>query len=193
MKLDSTQSQLNRTQEEFKETARKLEKKINALENRLIQGRTEGYTWKISGFSEVLRQAKSGEKTRIYSDPFSEYGYKSKMSLVPNGQGPRENTHLSVFFVLLKGEHDAVIPWPFLKKVTFALIDQQEDSNDRRNVVLSFIADPAKSAQCFARARPESDENPGYGFIEFVAHWQLKERRYVVNDTLFIHVKVTPP
>ena len=34
-----------------------------------------------------------------------------------------KKTHLSVFMVLMKGEYDAILRWPFNKKVKFTLID----------------------------------------------------------------------
>ena len=50
---------------------------------------SEEHTWKISGFSEKLRQAKSEGKTSIESAQFhtGEYGYKCKIRLYPNGVG----------------------------------------------------------------------------------------------------------
>ena len=44
----------------------------------------------------------------------------------------------------MKGENDAILPWLFHKKVTLALIDQQETPNYRENIVMSFTADPTK-------------------------------------------------
>lgn len=58
---------------------RKLQERVNAFENELIQQRSKEYTWKISGFSEVLTQAKSGEKVTLESAPFHKYGYKCRL------------------------------------------------------------------------------------------------------------------
>ena len=33
----------------------------------------------------------------------------------------------------MKGEYDAMLTWPFHKKVTMTLIDQQEKAKDREN------------------------------------------------------------
>ena len=189
VKLDSTQTQLNSAQEEFKETTRKLEEKFNkarrkleekviALESRPMQCQEE-HTWKISCFSEVLRRAKSGEKSIILSDAFVKYGYKFRLRMHPDGNGNVKNTHLSLYFVIMKGEYDAVLPWPFHKKVTFTLIDQREDPNSRKNIVKSYTADP----ELKTFARPVTDENGGLGYKKFVSHDQLKERHYMVEDT----------
>ena len=128
-------------QEEFKETTRKLEEKyekitgkledkVDVLENRLKQF-PEKYTWKISRFSKVQSQAKSGEKTAICSHPFYYYGYKFRLQLHPNGRADTKDTYLSIYVILMKGECDAKLSWPFQGIVKFAaLIDQQEDAKD---------------------------------------------------------------
>lgn len=170
--------------------SRTLEKKVDALERR--QGQCPGkykYTWKINGFSEVLGQAKNQE-SRIESEPFYHNGYKFRMLLKPNGNKAGKNTHLSVYFQIMKGEYDAILPWPFQKKLKFALIDQQENLNDRENIVLSFTANP-ENRECFGRL--VTDENAGHGFPMFVSHDQLRERRYIVDDTIFIQLQVVSP
>ena len=67
-------------------------------------------------FWDILRQAKTGKKYQIESDPFYTAGYKLKVKIYPNGSGSGKNTHLSMFIVVMKGEYDAILPWPFKKK-----------------------------------------------------------------------------
>ena len=162
--------------------------RISVLENGLMQSSNE-YTWKISGFSQAQRKAKSGEKTNIKSVPFYKMGYNCRLFLNPNGQGIGENTHLSLSFQIMKGEYDAILPWPFRKRVTFTLIDQQENANDRENIVKSFTTDP-ENKNCYARP---VTENSGWGYPQFISHDKLDERRYIVDDTLFIQLKISPP
>ena len=207
VKLHNTEIQLNNIQEELRETTRKLEQKINSsqedlrettrkldekfndLDNTRLMQCPDVHTWKITGFSEALRQAKTGEEEEMESVPFYNCGYKFKISLNPNGHGSGKNTHLSIFFHLMKGEYDAILPWPFNKKVTFMLIDQQEDPNERKNVVMTLTTDP-KQMHCWMR--PETDISNGRGF-NLIPHYKLKERRYIVDDTLFIQVKIATP
>ena len=44
-----------------------------------------------------------------------------------------------MFIVVKRGDYDAILPWPLKKKVTFTLIDQQEDPNQKENVTTEFI------------------------------------------------------
>ena len=116
--LDLACVKLSDTQKKFEETTKKLEKRVNLLEKHLhyFEEKCESFTWRIDGFSEVLRKAKSGEKTIVESSPFYRYGYKCKLNVSPNGDSSAKNTHLSVYLIIMKGEHDASLTWPFHKK-----------------------------------------------------------------------------
>ena len=126
--LRNTQEELHNT----KQLVKKLEERINALEKKPFV-----YLWKIRGFHELLRQVKTGyEDEEKLSAPFytSEFGYKVRMSLYPNGTGEGKNTHLSIFFYIMKGDYDSNLQWPFPKRVTFTLIDPKENPEDRDNI-----------------------------------------------------------
>ena len=32
--------------------------------------------------------------------------------------------YMSIFFCILRGEHDSLLQWPFSQKITFSLVDQ---------------------------------------------------------------------
>ena len=104
--------------------------------------------------------------------------------MYPNGDADGKNTHLSVYVSLLKGKYDAILPWAFSKTVTFTLIDQQENELHANNVVVILTPGPAND--CFARPL---DSNDGYGFSRFISHQELRTRRYIVDDTLFLKVQ----
>ena len=185
------QVELSNIQKKFEEATRKLEERINVLEKKIpsSEGNDGLFTWKIGSFSELLRKAKSGEQTDLYSSPFYRYGYKCKLNSCPNGNGEGENTHLSIFIIIMKGEYDAILTWPFNKNVTFTLIDQQEDANARQNIVKFLDAEPSSERY----ARPVEDENAARGSQRFVSHEKLQERRYIVDDTIFIQVQIASP
>ena len=157
-KLTNTEVKLNYTQVQLNTTAVKLnntEVKLNETQDKLD---TQVFIWKINNLSKILRQAKTGEKCAIFSPPFytaraESYGYKLKVKVYPDGFRSGEPTHLSVVIILMKGEYDAILPWPFKKKVKFTLIDQQEDPVKRENVTMQFI--PGNIPECFARPTKE--------------------------------------
>ena len=186
--LDLACVKLGDTQKKFEETTKKLVERVDALEKYMhSKERCESFTWRIDGFSEVLRKAKSGEETRIDSSPFYRCGYKCKIGMVPNGLSSGKNTHLPVYLIIMKGEYDATLTWPFDKTFTFTLIDQQENEHNRENIVMSLTSDPKLSSF----ARPVKEENDGCGFTKFVSHEKLQTRRYIVDDTIFVQVHFT--
>ena len=146
------------------------------------------FTWRIENFDQSLQE---GRNERLVSEPFytSPHKYKARLCLSPNGQGAAKNTHTSVFFIIMKGEFDAILPWPFVSEITFTLIDQQEDTTQRENVVRSFKSDPT----LMSFAKPVGDENMGRGVVTFVSHEKLQTRRYIVDNTIFFQVKVEVP
>uniref|UniRef100_A0A8C6XGE7 TNF receptor-associated factor n=1 Tax=Naja naja TaxID=35670 RepID=A0A8C6XGE7_NAJNA len=47
----------------------------------------------------------------------SKYGYKMCLRIYLNGDGTGRGTHLSLFFVVMKGPNDSLLRWPFNQKV----------------------------------------------------------------------------
>ncbi len=61
-------------------------------------------------------------------------GYKMCGRMYLNGEGVGEGTHMSLFFVVMKGNCDPVLKWPFRQKVTMMVIDQ-DGSQDIVDVI----------------------------------------------------------
>ena len=51
-------------------------------------------------------------------------GYKMCVRAYLNGDGSGYNTHLSLFFVIMKGEFDNLLKWPFDHKVSMILVGE---------------------------------------------------------------------
>ena len=193
-KFDTKQAEfsleLNNTKVKINDTLEKLE----VATGKQMAKFDKPFLWKIDNFGDLLQKAKATEEKLLYSIPFyscsaESCGYKFKVRIDPNGNSSGTNNHLSVYIYVMKGEYDDMLPWPFKKKVTFTLIDQQEDSVERKNVSWEFI--PDNRPKCFARPSQE-DNNTGYGCHEFISHEKLHSRRYLVNDTLFLQVEISP-
>ena len=177
--LDLACVKLNANQEQFKETTRKLESKIEALENEFMekfQGfelqmqltanlgtkrdneilklkeESQPFVWKIEYFRQMLKVAKRGIDTMISSGNFftGPNGYKLMLTLYPNGLSAGKNTHISVYLTIQRGKYDAVLPWPFRKTVTFTLIDQGKNLMHRENYVKKLACEQ-RNSDAFAR------------------------------------------
>ena len=190
--FDDEKAKFKKQIEDLKKDNESLVLKLSAQERATSKPKIETptFVWKLSGFSEMLRQAKEGKNTKIHSTPFytAPFGYKLKLLVKPNDDGSGKNTHLSVFFIVMKGEYDGMLLWPFNQKVSFTLIDQQESSDERENIVNDFSARTNPGSF----VRPLSEGNPRRGFARFVSHEKLKTRHFIVDDTLFIQVDVGP-
>ena len=136
--------------------------------------------WKIPQFSQRKADAENGKYTSIFSLPFytGRYGFKMCLRLYIMGDGIGKGTHLSLFFVVMRGEFDNILQWPFTHKVTFKLINQAGG----RDIVDSFQPDPMSSSF----RKPKSDMNIASGCPRFVSHTELERGGFIVDDTIFI-------
>ncbi|KAJ8392367.1 hypothetical protein AAFF_G00074920 [Aldrovandia affinis] len=125
--------------------------------------------WKIRDYHKRKEAAVSGHAPLILSAPFytGRSGYKLSARAYLNGDGPGRGTHLSLFVVLMRGDFDALLPWPFRQGVTLTVLDQ---SGGRSDVSDSFRPDPASSSF----QRPVSEMNVASGFPRFVSHGNLE-------------------
>ena len=220
--LDAFQTTLNSLSLRIDDDAGK---KVNALENKVdtfqtqlgnVEGKVEKilkdvaesktkdiveefppYIWKVTDFWEKVSRAKNGRDIEIESDPFylGLHGYKMKLSMFPNGREGGVNRYISLFFVLMKGQYDAILPWPFRYEVKFTVIDQNPDLKQRQNYSKSFILGPnpiqrPKGPLFIAGPtfilRPKSEAKKTRGFNIFLSHEELGNKSYVVDETLFI-------
>ena len=147
--------------------------------------------WRIDDFNKLLGSAKSNEITRIESSPFYSCGYKCRLKMNPNGFSNGKGTHLSLYMIMMRGENDATLEWPFRKTVIFTLIDQQETDASKQNIVESFhVPHPERDPRLLEQLkRPVSVQNSSrFGYNKFVSHKALQERRYIADDAILIQV-----
>ncbi|NWZ36280.1 TRAF1 factor, partial [Brachypodius atriceps] len=140
------------------------------------------FLWKITEVGRKLQDSVTGRTVSLYSPAFytAKYGYKVCLRVYLNGDGSGKGTHLSLFFVVMKGDYDALLPWPFRHKVTFMLLDQ----NNREHVIDAFRPDLTSASF----QRPVNDMNVASGCPMFLplAKLQSPKHAYVKEDTLFL-------
>ena len=142
------------------------------------------FVWRIPDLSRRIRDAKQGKVTSIYSPPFytSKSGYKMCIRTYLNGDGMGEKTHVSVFFVIMKGEYDALLPWPFQSRVSLQLLNQENGPH------MTETFRPNPSSKSFQR--PTSEMNVASGCPRFASLATLSNPAFVKNDVLFIKCTV---
>lgn len=139
------------------------------------------FIWKIPEFAKKRQDAIVGRCPAMFSPPFytSKYGYKMCLRIYLNGDGTGRGTHLSLFFVVMKGPSDALLRWPFNQKVTLMLLDQ----NNREHIIDAFRPDVTSSSF----QRPVSEMNIASGCPLFCPLSKLEGKNsYIREDTIFI-------
>ncbi len=150
------------------------------LQASLASTHNGSFLWRIPDVSRRKRDAIDERITSIYSPPFytGHNGYKMCVRAYLNGDGIGYVTHLSIFFVLMKGEYDALLKWPFDHQVSLILVDQ----NHRRHIVQTF----KPSAESSSFKRPQSDMNIASGCPKFAKLTVLDDKNYVKDDVMFV-------
>uniref|UniRef100_A0A3P9L7D5 TNF receptor-associated factor n=1 Tax=Oryzias latipes TaxID=8090 RepID=A0A3P9L7D5_ORYLA len=139
------------------------------------------FIWKISDFTKKRQDAMAGRAPAMFSPAFytSKYGYKMCLRIYLNGDGTGRGTHLSLFFVVMRGHSDALLKWPFNQKVTLMLLDQ----NNREHIIDAFRPDISSSSF----QRPVSDMNIASGCPLFCPLSKLDSKNsYIRDETIFI-------
>ena len=141
--------------------------------------------WKIDDFDHRRKEAVDGVTLSLYSTPFytSRHGYKMCARVYLNGDGVGKTTHLSFFFVIMRGPYDALLPWPFRQKVTLTLLNQA----GKKHVADSFMPDPHSSS--FQRPG-RKDMNIASGCPMFVRIEHLLNGGFVKDDCVYLRVVV---
>ena len=182
----------------IQDTTRRLERRIDSIEHTLalrnvaqvmrqrLPPSYDGHlVWKITKFSWLRFEAVNGQQRSFVSPCFftSPRGYKMCARIYLNGNGMGRGTHISVFFVVMRGQYDAILRWPFRQRITFMLLDQ----DNIEHVIDEFRPDP--NSPSFQRPRREA--NIASGFPLFCSLTQLSRRAYVHEDTMFLRVFVS--
>ena len=147
------------------------------------------YTLKISNFTRKLAQAKSDDDGGgIDSEPFfTSHGYKMKLSVNLNEAPCGFAGYMGVYLGLMKSDRDGTLPWPFTKRCTFVLVDQQDDLSQRQNI--EAVLTPRGQEEF---KRPRQRENVSMGKPQFVKHSTLRTRQYIRDHAVYIKIMVEP-
>ena len=102
-----------------------------------------------------------------------------------HGDGNARRTHMSLFFVLMRGPNDAILKFPFNQQVGFLLYDLTGQEN---HIIDSFRSNIRSSSS----QRPRSEMNIARGISKFfsLAMIQRAGSPYVQDDTMFIKIMV---
>ncbi|XP_013420003.1 TNF receptor-associated factor 2-like [Lingula anatina] len=143
--------------------------------------------WKITDFFRKRQDSISGRLTSLDSPSFytSPRGYKMCCRIFLNGSETGKGTHVSIYFVLMPGQFDDQLDWPFGQSMSISLVDQKD--TDPADITNKFIPDPSISK------RPMSDMQVVAGDPKFVSLRELyghTKTTYVKDDVMVIRATV---
>ena len=141
--------------------------------------------WKIPDIRRRYRDAMEHRTISLYSPPFytSPHGYRMCIRTYLNGDGIGKGTHLSLFFVLMRSEHDNLLSWPFKQSVRFTLINQK---NPAASITEAFV--PDLHSPSFKK--PENDMNIASGFPKFARQSVLQDENFTQGNVIYIKCQV---
>ncbi|XP_029480909.1 TNF receptor-associated factor 5-like isoform X1 [Oncorhynchus nerka] len=148
--------------------------------------------WKLRDYRKRKEAGSQGQGSCLSSAPFhtGRSGYKMAARAYLNGDGAGRDTHLSLYVVLMRGDFDPLLPWPFRQPVSLSVLDQSGTNN---HLTMSFKPDPENTSFHRPGSAAATATNVASGFQCFASHAQLetpKNAIYVRDDTLFVKVKV---
>ena len=83
------------------------------------------FTWRIDNIANRIKSAQAGDPANsvIYSPAFysGEGGYKLCLCVYPAGD--HNQGFLSLYFVVMRGQFDEILPWPFQRRVFLSLLN----------------------------------------------------------------------
>ncbi|XP_033736031.1 TNF receptor-associated factor 3-like [Pecten maximus] len=141
--------------------------------------------WKIRDYRRRKVEGINGKTLSLYSQPFytSQYGYKLCGRVYLNGDGSGKGAYLSFFIVVMKGDFDALLPWPFISPTTLMVLDQ---NGTGLHVHETFTPNPTSNSF----RKPATEMNVACGVPCFVKHTKLETDTYLKDDTIFLRAVV---
>ena len=144
--------------------------------------------WRITELEQILQEAQNNPDRFLSSPTFctSRHGYKMRVCLYLNGHGREWDSKISFLLEMVDGEYDPVLEWPFSCPTEFRLMGQ---GNSRGiDMVQPFQADPADAS--FSQPVPgRTTVHCCDSHVAFPVRI-LRDRGYVVGDTMFVKVVV---
>ena len=167
----------------------KLEQRVGKLQEIIDRMNRGEFEWRIKGWAEMRTQARDGINQIVYSSAFFSHvnGYKLCLRVDPAGHADGEGTHLSLFFCIMRGPFDDVLPWPFKRDVGIILMNPQTGVAHLK-LTAKYSAVPGDQ-DIFAK--PSSERNRGFGFPKFIELAQMSSSSQLCYDNqIFIKCSV---
>ena len=123
-----------------------------------------------------------------FSPPFttSPKGYKFCIVAYANGYKSGKGTNITIRAIIMKGQHDDLLKWPFTGTIVIEILNWREDNRHFKQV---YSIDP--NDDLFRVT--EGEYGRGFGFFKFISHASLpfnesKSTQYLKDDCICVRV-----
>jgi len=145
------------------------------------------FLWYIENWETKKKRVQNGLETSIYSSPFYTHknGYKMCLRLEFRGQLSAEDTCLSLYLCIMRGEFDNILQWPFRHEVRLDLLNQETGVPHVSKIVNTLSNTFSKTWN-----KPITDINNGFCFYEFIKMSELSSNSALCKGNKII-IKAT--
>ena len=124
-----------------------------------------------------------------FSEPFttSPQGYKFSIKVMANGCKSGKGTNITMSAMIMKGQHDDHLQWPFTGTIIIEVLNWLEDKRHFKQV---FSIDP--NDELFRVTKGEYGRD--FGFFKFISHTSLPldkstNTQYLYDDCICVRVR----
>ena len=147
----------------------------------------------LSQFAITSFLQNKARNASFYGPPFytNSRGYKLVVFANPNGFDTGKDTHVSLSVLLMKGEYDDSLIWPFSGDVVVTMLNWRQDKNHQECVISLSRGISNTSAD---RVLTTNIAPTSWGIPQFISHSALSYKHssnteYLKNNCLLIKVK----
>lgn len=177
------------------ETVIKQQERLRKLDGQLARASSTNdgkFTFKMPSFNHHKTTGALFFSSSFYT---SQGGYKMCIRVVANGDGQGQETHISVYAVVVKGDYDDNLEWPIRGTVTVELLNHL---NDKNHHAIRFTYPEGKGDVSTKRVMTGERAKRGYGKTRFIPHSDLghnaeKDCQYLKDDALYFCINVVTP
>ena len=138
----------------------------------------------ISEFSE-----RKEFNNMYFSPPFttSPQGYKFSIKAMANGCKSGKGTNITISAIIMKGQHDDHLKWPFTGTIVIEILNWREDKGHFKQV---YSIDPNDKLKRVT----EGEYGKDFGFFKFISHAALPfdsstNTQYLKDDCICVRVR----
>ena len=180
--LNMAMLKIKENHEELRAEVAKLTSTVSLLEAKVGKSKT---LIKFDKVKECEEANTTWLSTGFYT---SASGYKMRLKVSFTDDTAATHEYLSSFILLIPGEYDTTLEWPFKGEVTIELLNQLEDKNHYKRVIQFDDSIPMK-----CRCQPKTSSTEGWGFQMFIPRSDLaynpsKKCQHLLDDSLYFRI-----